>query len=417
MRKSLYSKAFTLVELIVVITILAILWTISFIALQWYSADARDARRLSDVRSLLSKIAIERIKWVDYATLMSNSTWTFLTINWTPNKPWYQGTVNFANLREEQTNFQDPQTGADYPFAYTVWTTILNWNEIFYDFYQMAYRSERSWEIKYEWNYFKYAPNDSENLFTISFVEKILEWNNNNEPEEPEDWVTHNPIEWTITVTYGWQSIIIADKNVWATEVYNWEIEPTNADNPPAYRWKHFQWWRNVWFPITNWVLNPAQSQIPFTQWETNPNFIWNSSLARWDWSETQEDDAWSWVNIKWPCDSWYHVPTTQEWKDLVGAWFAIKFEICDTPPLSFCDWSWNASLFNFKNDLKLPLAGLRYRNTGILYSGDIGGFGAYWTSSPSDTLAHNLGFYSDEIWVQDHSYRAFGLSIRCFKN
>lgn len=34
-------KAFTLVELIVVITILSILWTIAFISLQWYSSNSR----------------------------------------------------------------------------------------------------------------------------------------------------------------------------------------------------------------------------------------------------------------------------------------------------------------------------------------------------------------------------------------
>lgn len=46
------NKGFTLVELIVVITILAILWTIAFISLQWYSSDARDSTRISDTASM-----------------------------------------------------------------------------------------------------------------------------------------------------------------------------------------------------------------------------------------------------------------------------------------------------------------------------------------------------------------------------
>jgi prepilin-type N-terminal cleavage/methylation domain-containing protein len=49
-------QGFTLVELIVVITILAILGTIGFISLQGYSADSRDAKRTSDLRSLLSAV-------------------------------------------------------------------------------------------------------------------------------------------------------------------------------------------------------------------------------------------------------------------------------------------------------------------------------------------------------------------------
>jgi prepilin-type N-terminal cleavage/methylation domain-containing protein len=43
---------FTLVELIVVITILSILWSIAFISLQWYSRNARDGQRISDISNI-----------------------------------------------------------------------------------------------------------------------------------------------------------------------------------------------------------------------------------------------------------------------------------------------------------------------------------------------------------------------------
>ena len=51
-------NAFTLVELIVVITILAILWTIAFISLQWYSKDARDSIRISDISSIKTSLEL-----------------------------------------------------------------------------------------------------------------------------------------------------------------------------------------------------------------------------------------------------------------------------------------------------------------------------------------------------------------------
>jgi prepilin-type N-terminal cleavage/methylation domain-containing protein len=71
-------QAFTLVELIVVITILAILWTIAFISLQWYSSQARDSKRLSDVQNI--KKSLE---------LFSLNTWNLSSINFytfIPNK-------------------------------------------------------------------------------------------------------------------------------------------------------------------------------------------------------------------------------------------------------------------------------------------------------------------------------------------
>ena len=50
------NKAFTLVELIVVITILAILGTIAFISLQGYSQDAKNAKVSSDLRTMVTAI-------------------------------------------------------------------------------------------------------------------------------------------------------------------------------------------------------------------------------------------------------------------------------------------------------------------------------------------------------------------------
>ncbi len=49
-------KAFTLVELIVVITILAILWTIAFIAMESYSKSSRNSVRISDMSKIKSSL-------------------------------------------------------------------------------------------------------------------------------------------------------------------------------------------------------------------------------------------------------------------------------------------------------------------------------------------------------------------------
>lgn len=58
-------KAFTLVELIVVIIILAILWTISFIAIQGYTKKARDSVRKSDISTITKSLELHKVKtWI-----------------------------------------------------------------------------------------------------------------------------------------------------------------------------------------------------------------------------------------------------------------------------------------------------------------------------------------------------------------
>ncbi len=79
--------AFTLVELIVVITILAILWTISLIALQSYAKYSRDVVRTSDMWAISRAISIKIVQW-GYAPKPDNpveitSSGTLVMYQWT----------------------------------------------------------------------------------------------------------------------------------------------------------------------------------------------------------------------------------------------------------------------------------------------------------------------------------------------
>jgi len=110
--------AFTLVELIVVITILAILWTIAFISLQWYSAQARDSKRLSDISNIKKSVELFSLNTWKYpepddSVIMSYS-WEALRYQWTV---WDQVSINVSrNLNEKPT---DPSTGNEYTYSTT----------------------------------------------------------------------------------------------------------------------------------------------------------------------------------------------------------------------------------------------------------------------------------------------------------
>ncbi len=119
------TKAFTLVELIVVITILAILGTIAFISLQGYSADARNSKRTSDINNIISAMSIKIAEggWIssfvtaDSATAVSSSSygWTGSTLN----TDYFAGKPNYTALGVKQAEFVDPN-GQDYKIGATL---------------------------------------------------------------------------------------------------------------------------------------------------------------------------------------------------------------------------------------------------------------------------------------------------------
>ena len=126
-------KAFTLVELIVVITILAILGTIAFLSLQGYSQDAKNSKVISDLRTLSTAIEsritggmsiIDIVK--DTATGSNSVEWAGRTFgNLSLDTPaviddasnYNVGTINFTALKQNGIDFLDPE-GNDYLVAY-----------------------------------------------------------------------------------------------------------------------------------------------------------------------------------------------------------------------------------------------------------------------------------------------------------
>ena len=131
----MYKKWFTLVELIVVITILAILWTIAFTSLQWYARDARDTKRISDVWNIkksLENFVLQTGKYPtpDSAEEITYSGW----VVWYQWSLWDNVVAQLSrNLKEKPT---DPLTSSEYTYSllnteveYELWG-VLEWSPI-----------------------------------------------------------------------------------------------------------------------------------------------------------------------------------------------------------------------------------------------------------------------------------------------
>jgi len=115
--KTITKQAITIVELIVVITILAVLWTISFLSFQSYTLHSRDVVRISDLNNIKSTLEYAQLELGVYA-LPDNSTditfsWTTI---WTQWIFWKRAQTQTKRLDKVPL---DPLTQNEYTFSIT----------------------------------------------------------------------------------------------------------------------------------------------------------------------------------------------------------------------------------------------------------------------------------------------------------
>jgi prepilin-type N-terminal cleavage/methylation domain-containing protein len=110
-------KAFTLVELIVTITILAILWTIGFISLQWYGKLARDSTRVSDINIMEKILSLYKLAHSQYPTPVSPTIVTFSgSTAWTQ---WVFWQTSYTRNSMMSNVPLDPVMALEYPYSVT----------------------------------------------------------------------------------------------------------------------------------------------------------------------------------------------------------------------------------------------------------------------------------------------------------
>ncbi len=219
-----------------------------------------------------------------------------------------------------------------------------------------------------------------------------------------DDIITCN---WT---TWSW--ITIKACNQWATTVYTdqtFASEATARDSwVNQWAWWLYQWWNNAensYNTATSTLIVSTTDEDSI--YNSSPFVLWSSSY-RYDWIETQNDNLW-WnitdtsVSRKWPCETWYHVPSKSEWQNL----FNLKWDANDA---NLC--------LEMMDDLKMPMAWVRSWNDGSMTQQ--GSWGRYWSSSPGVSGVYYIDFwwsYSYMINSSNEINRAQGLPVRCFKN
>ena len=118
-------KAFTLAELIIVVMILAILATISFLSLQWYTRGARDSTRISDVQSIWKSLELTLWENWDIPEPDEKKAWE-IEIEWIPWvkwKEWVFWEETYEKVQKLSWVPLDPISKTKYRYLRS-----LNWN-------------------------------------------------------------------------------------------------------------------------------------------------------------------------------------------------------------------------------------------------------------------------------------------------
>ncbi len=243
---------FTLVELIVVITILTIFWTILFISYQWFSKNARDSSRISDLSNI--KLALENElsqKW--YYPHPDNPI--KVTYSWA--LVWTQWTIWDLIVFSIRTSFFnkpiDPLTLNEYTYS-----LINRWTEF------------QLWSMQ-EWNSNLSYQNEKYNLKIIknvlaSSLEKLwkalLVWNYN--------WKILRVSSWWIDYVLALPSIISTDlSNPELSYIYSNKLLAYNSYTslPNSYKWK--------WFSMNNGFNYSLVDPLIYS---------WSIDILAWSW-------------------------------------------------------------------------------------------------------------------------------------
>lgn len=218
--------------------------------------------------------------------------------------------------------------------------------------------------------------------------------------------ITHDTTNGEITMQNGQWSFTIQDKNLWATNVYDW------WDTLDEYNCGYlYQWWNNNWFSSdASATISTSNVQVDAsTYWPWNYYTGTDFIIEYEDWSSVSNDNLW-WDTTdtdaarQWPAPSWYHVPSATEWENFVNMYMTIKPSETDGE--------------SFATYFHMPFAGYRNYSYASLY--DQGSNGYYWSSSPSSAssnYARSLYLDSSNVYASSSNHRASARSIRCFKN
>lgn len=195
-------------------------------------------------------------------------------------------------------------------------TNVSTWNPV-RPFKDMAVVPDSSWTVLYQWTW--------------------------------DAWVYRNSTLWLISLSSdGTTWYTIADKNSWATTVYNYGDALSEANC-----WKYYQLGNNYGFPFT-WSVTTSSTEVDASSY--SPSTYSSSTFITtwsWSWDSSRNPDLWGWVT--WTTSWWWDIlirpiiPATaislnQSSITLTTVWQTSQLTATLTPADSTSTVTWSSS-------------------------------------------------------------------------
>jgi len=304
-KTNISQKAFTLVELVVTITILAILATIAFMSLQWYSKIARNSARIADLQSVKTVMELFIIQYGKYP-LPDSYTWVVAS----GATLWYTWEIWDSIIRQVGKISKIPVDPLDW--ASMKYSTTLN---------------QKEYQIKYD---FELAQENSviDSTYAAEPLFPKLEWNYNGFYVVWDDYRYYaSPSLHTNTADVSTESTFHLDtydalftvEDLWVTTsniAGNYSTFTTNLHsaysgatdlNTGEY---DFLSWVNLWDnnDLENFAKLLLWGELVSYACSAEPGI---ANAAFYEWTATSDDQLWTYdisavAWCSWKCDLWF---------------------------------------------------------------------------------------------------------------
>lgn len=206
-------------------------------------------------------------------------------------------------------------------------------------------------------------------------------------------WIYWNETAWLISLSGdGSTRYTIADKNLWATS--------TDTSSSASY-WYYFQRWNCYGFP-NSWSVSSSTTRVNINSYWPNNYYSSSTFIKQYDrmndYSSVANRSNLRWYTTgtneakKWPCDTWFHIPTPTEVSNVLSVRTSLGL-----------------TASNFRQCLKLPVTQYRnYENASATR-----GMPEYWTCQYKDANKAWYAFDTNFNSTQNTPFISYWLPIR----